>query len=98
VTLTIVIYVLVVTAAIALTVYVVELIHVDSTGDTDVAAVLGEVAAATPTNAHDQGAAHKVVADWPADVHDAWLRNWGIDEFSEAWPAEAVTDALTQPF
>lgn len=45
-----------------------------------------------------QGAAHRTVASWGPERRDAFLAAWGIEDFGEAWPLEAVDGALEEPF
>lgn len=56
----------------------------------------GEVSA--PPSHQDQTAAHRAIAELDDDARAAWLEGWGIEDFSEAWPTDAVNDALTMPF
>jgi hypothetical protein len=81
----------------------IEVIHVDNVrGEPEGPAVLGEVDGPAPpeqpVSAADQNAAHKTIGLWDADAQQVWMSQWGIDTFEEAWPADAVADALSQPF
>ena len=45
----------------------------------------------------DQGDAHRIIGALDDDSVERFLADWRIDDFSAAWPADAVADALARP-
>jgi hypothetical protein len=69
----------------------------DVTTSTPAAATAERPAPAASSSAN-QAEAHRVIGAWDVNARTEWLARWDIEEFGEAWPAEAVADALEQPF
>lgn len=51
-----------------------------------------------PRSSSDQGQAHAAIGARPAEEQAQFLERHGIETFGEAWPAEAVREALEGPF
>lgn len=57
----------------------------------------GPGAGGRPVPTSDQGVAHRVVAQWPADVQAQFLERHSIATFSEVWPDDAVAEVMEGP-